>query len=112
MIEITLYDYLTEALDVPVYAEIPAAKPATYVTFEKTGSSLSNHIYSSMFAVQSYAPTLLGAAELNEVVKQAMLAAPETVSEITSVDLNSDYNYTDPGTAQYRYQAVYDIYHY
>ena len=112
MIEITLYDYLRQALDVPVFTEIPADKPERYVTMEKTGSSLENHIYSATFAIQSYAGSLLGAAELNESVKGAMLMAPVSVSDIISVSLNSDYNYTDPGTAQYRYQGVFDIYHY
>lgn len=111
MIEITLYDYLKTMLDVPVYMEIPAEKPQSYVVIEKTGSSLKHWLYTSMFAIQSYAQTLLGAAELNEAVRTAMLAA-DSLPDISRVDLNSDYNYTEPGTAQYRYQAVFDIYHY
>ena len=111
MIEITLYEYLNEVLDVPAYMEIPAQKPASYVVLEKTGSRLSNMLYTSMFAIQSYAPTMLGAAQLNEAVKAAMLAAA-SLPDISGVDLNSDYNYTDAGTTNYRYQAVFDIYHY
>ena len=112
MIEITIYEYLRDALDIPVYTEIPADKPTRYVALEKTGSSLSNHFWTSMYAIQSYGTSLLDAAQINQQVIAAMLAAPDTVDDITRVDLNSDYNYTEPGTAQYRYQAVFDIYHY
>jgi len=34
------------------------------------------------------------------------------LNEIGKVKLNSDYNFTDTVTKQYRYQAVYDISHY
>ena len=34
------------------------------------------------------------------------------LSEITRVDLNSDYNFTDETTKQPRYQAVFDLVHY
>ena len=34
------------------------------------------------------------------------------LDEIASVKLNSDYNFTDEETKQYRYQAVFDIKHY
>ena len=35
-----------------------------------------------------------------------------TLNEIVSVELNSDYNYTDTTTKEYRYQGVYNITHY
>ena len=34
------------------------------------------------------------------------------LEQIVSVSLNSDYNYTDTTTKEYRYQAVFDIVHY
>lgn len=111
MIEKVLLDYLNEALDVPVYMEIPAEHPTSFVLIEKTGSSLENHLYSAVFAIQSYAATMYEAASLNDGVKAAMLAAVE-LAEITSVSLNSDYNFTDSTTKRYRYQAVFDIFHY
>ena len=51
------------------------------------------------------------AMSLNKSVKDAMFSAV-TLDEITRVELNSDYNYTDQATKQSRYQAVFDITHY
>lgn len=111
MIEEILMDYLTGAAEVPVFLEIPENMPERFVVLEKTGSGCENHIFSATFAVQSYGPSLYEAAALNEVVKGALLYG-NTPQAITRVELNSDYNYTDPDLKRYRYQAVYDITHY
>ena len=108
MIEKTVLAYLSETLAVPVYMEIPADPPQTFVVLEKTGSSRTNRVTSATFAAQSYAPSMLQAAELNELVKTAfdgMIALPE----IGGVSLNSDYNFTDSRTKKYRYQCVYVV---
>jgi len=111
MIETLLRDYLGAALAVPVFMEIPANPPESYVVLDKTGSGAEDHIFSATVAAQSYGRTLYEAATLNEEVKGLMLygALPQ---EISSVKLNSDYNYTDPKSKRYRYQAVYNITHY
>ena len=111
MIEITIRKYLADTLNIPVYMERPSDAPSTYCLLEKTGSSEHNRILSSTFAVQSYAPSLLGAAQLNESVKVAMDSI-DTLDEIGSCTLNSDYNYTNASTKEYRYQAVFDLTHY
>lgn len=112
MIEKILLDYLNEALQVPVYMEIPSPMPSSqFVVLEKTGGGMENHIFSATMAVQSYGQSLLAAAELNELVKSALLYG-SVPQEISSVTLNSDYNYTDPDLRVPRYQAVYDITHY
>lgn len=112
MIEKTIFDYLTaELAPVPVYMEQPKNKPGTFVVVEKTGSGRTNFINTATFAVQSYAPTMIAAAELNESVKMVMDNAVE-LGDITASRLNSDYNYTDTTTKSYRYQAVYDVTHY
>lgn len=111
MIEKTVYDYLSQVIDVPVYMEEPKNKPDTFVVIEKTGSSKENYIEESTFALQSYATTLFKAAELNVLVKKAMddlIVCPE----VSRSKLNSDYNFTDDSTKRYRYQAIYDIVHY
>ena len=111
MIEKTILDYLNSQLTVPVYMEIPPDPPELFVVIERTSGGMENWINRSMFAIQSYAPTLYEAAELNELVKEAMLQAV-TLQELASVRLNSEYNYTDTSTKQYRYQGVYDVVHY
>lgn len=111
MIEKIVYDYLSEALTVPVRLEVPENPPERFVLLEKTGSGVENHIYSATIAVQSWAETLFEAAELNEQVKAAMDEIVR-LPEICRCRLNSDYNFTDTATKRYRYQAVFDIVHY
>lgn len=108
MVEKKVLDWLESQLSVPVCMERPFDVPGSYVIVEKTGSSMENYIYSVTIAVQSYASTLLGAAQLNELVKAAMFAML-SLDAVSSVKLNSDYNYTDTATKSYRYQAVFDI---
>lgn len=108
MVELTIYDYLKDALDVPVYMMRPEDVPDEYVILEKTGSSVTDHIQSAVFAVQSYAPTLYAAAVLNEAVKTAMDDALN-LTDISKVTLNSDYNFTDPSAKQPRYQALFEV---
>lgn len=111
MIEKIVYDYLSEALTVPVRLEVPENPPERFVLLEKTGSGVENHIYSATIAVQSWAETLFEAAALNEQVKEAMDCIVR-LPEVCSCRLNSDYNFTDTATKRYRYQAVFDIVHY
>lgn len=111
MIELSLKKFLDGHLSVPSFFEVPAKAPKKYVVIEKTGSSKVNYISSATVAFQSYADSLFEAALLNDEVKAVVEKLIE-LNEITSVRLNSDYNFTDPTTKQYRYQAVYDIGHY
>lgn len=111
MIEKTILDHLNAKLAVPALMEKPDPAPAEYVLIEKTGSSKTNRLPSSTFTFQSYASSLYGAAQLNELVKAAVESLV-TLNEIGKVKLNSDYNRTDTTTKNYRYQAVYDISHY
>lgn len=108
MIEKMILDYLASQLTVPVYMELAAHPPETFVLVEKTGSSRSNRIESATVAIQSWAGSMYDAAALNEMVKAAMDEMPDT-ENVGSVRLNSDYNFTDTATKRYRYQAVYDI---
>lgn len=111
MIEKVILDYLNRELDVPVYMEVPRHAPLKYVVIEKTGSSKQDFILTTMMTFKSYAPTMYLAADLNESVKAAMDNAA-VLPEISKSQLNSDYNYTNTQTKSYRYQAVYDIWHY
>ena len=108
MIETIVLDYLSSVLPEPCSLEVPERPPALFVVLEKTGSSSENYINTASFAVQSYAPSLFEAAELNERVKAAMDDLIQ-LPDIFSSDLDSDYNFTDTSTKRYRYQAVYDI---
>lgn len=114
MVEVTVLNYLEDELTVPCAMQEPANKTPgndRFVILEKTGSSKTNHIYTATFAIQSYAPTLYEAAQLNEEVKSAMYDII-TLDEITRVSLISDYAFTKESTKQPRYQAVFELTHY
>ena len=112
MIEKTIYDYLDRKLSTDVHMQRPEDPATEYVLIEKTGSSKENHISRATMAFQSCAGTLYAAATLNETVKAAIESMPGELAEIGSVQLNSDYNYSDTASKQYRYQAIYVITHY
>ena len=114
MIEKVILDYLSGALDVPVYMEMPEDTTVPAVLIEKTGGLSRNRVYESTVAIQTYGNTLYDAAELNERVKEAMdnLASQP---EVSHVGLIGDYNFTNYNRSSsklYRYQAVYQISHY
>jgi hypothetical protein len=111
MIELIILNHLSSKLDVTVSLEKPSAQTEAYVVLEKTSSGKSNHLPSATFAFQSYADSLYNAAVLNEKVKAAVESLID-LNEIRGLDLNSDYNFTDTTTKEYRYQAVYDIRYY
>lgn len=110
MIELVIQNYLTEHLSVPSFLERDKSVKE-FVLFEKTSSSKRDHVTSATFAFQSYAKSLYEAAKLNEELKQVVEQMIE-LSEISSISLNSDYNFTDTQIKEYRYQAVFDINYY
>lgn len=111
MIEIIMLEYLNQVLDVPAYMERPERAPKQYVLLERTSGNRRNKICSAAIAIQSIAPTLYQAALLNEAVKAAM-EQTITMPAISSAKLDTDYNFTDTTTREYRYQAVYDLTYY
>jgi len=111
MIEEIIRNYLTGA-GVTAYMEIPEGGGVPpYIVIERTGGGEENHIRSATVAIQSYAETLYGAAQLNEQVL-ALMEDITLLPEVSACELNSDYNYTDTTKKIYRYQAVYDLVYY
>lgn len=114
MIEETIIGYLISKTSAGknVFAEKPKNPPAKFVIIEKTGGRFSNRISNATIAIQSVSKaSMLDAMTLNEEVKNNMDAIVE-LDSIGSCYLNSDYNFTDQETKEYRYQAVFDITHY
>lgn len=106
MIEKIIIEYLNRYIR--AYLEMPKNIPERFVLVEKTGGSRENCINRATVAVQSYAGSLTGAAELNEEIKEAMLKMTE-LETIGSCELNTDAYFPDTTTKKYRYQAVFDI---
>ena len=113
MIEQIILDYFESIQDFPVtpYVMRPENAPTSYIIIERTGGSSTNKIKSATIAIQSYAPTLLDAATLNEAVKEAMEDII-TLDSISSCRLQNDYNFTNTATKQPRYQAVFNLTYY
>ena len=114
MIEAEVYQYMQTELNadnIPCYMTRPENATAPYVLIEKTGGSSKNHVKRATFAFQSYAPTLLQAAEVNELVKEAATNLTE-ITEVYGTRYITDYNFTNPADKIPRYQAVFDIYYY
>jgi len=111
MIEQTVIDYLSDY--VPTYAEEPETPPASglYCVVEKTGGGGDTGIRDATLAVQCYAPTLAGAAQLCEYVI-AQMRGLTALPGVSRCKLNSSYNYTDDRKKRYRYQAVYAVVYY
>lgn len=110
MIITKLIAYLTANLDVFVGLEAPE-QTTGYVLIDQTGSNTRNHITTTTIAVQSYGASLYEALMLNERVKAVILGFVEE-NEVASVKLETDYNFTNTETKQYRWQAVFQITHY
>lgn len=111
MLETVILDYVSAALSVPVRMEIPADPPTRYVVLKRSGRGRENGLESANLIADSYAESLLEALKLNERVK-TVLDSLDTLDEISSVELATDYPSVDTNNKQYRYQAVYEIYHY
>ena len=112
MIAKELLDFLNAdtILDTPAYMEVPTAL-TDFIILDQTGTSTTNHITTTTIAVQSYGATLWDAMQLNEKVKAAMKRFAE-LDIVTRVELQTDYNFTNTITKQYRWQAVFEITHY
>lgn len=111
LIETTILNHLSAVLPEPVYMEEPPNPGTAFYVLEKTGSGKTDQICRSTFALQSYAPSLHEAALMNSAGKAAMEGSA-ALSAVTAALLNSDYNFTNTAKKRYRYQAVFDIYHY
>ena len=112
MIAKDLLDFLNndETLNTPAYMEVPKAL-TDFILLDQTGTSTTNHITTTTIAVQSYGKTLWDAMQLNEKVKDAMQQFVWQ-DNVARVELETDYNFTNTETKQYRWQAVFQITHY
>ena len=110
MIEEIILNYLREN-GFPCFMSVPENPSGNFCVLEKTGSGCDEGIYTATLAVQSYGGTDYEAARLNHRVVQAMQAA-DTLPEVVSCDLVTDYNFPDTTRKRPRYQAVFSITHY
>jgi hypothetical protein len=109
MIEQILYDYLSEALDVPVHTERPITPPTRYILIEKVGAECVNHINSAVVTIRSHGTSLLDAASIDAELREKMLYGILERSDVYGVRLNTSTNFTDEDAKKYRYQSLFEI---
>lgn len=109
MIESIVRDFLEER-GFEVYTE-EQDSVEKYLVIERTKDECVDYLYTSTLTVTSYGTSMYEAAELCEEVIEAMQFIVEK-DEVTDCALESDYNYTNTYTMQYRYQAVFAVSHY
>ena len=112
LIEAIVISHLASELKTDnVFAERPEDPPAQYYVIEKTSAGKKNHVSRATVAVQSISSgSMLEAAQMSKDVEKAMECLI-SVANVSAVRLNSAYNFTNPETKEYRYQAVFDIYY-
>ena len=108
IIELAVKDYLTQKQTTPAFMEVPETPPGTYIVVEKEGSSTENHVHTDSVTVLSHAPSLYEAMTLNQSLKPIMEGMVE-LPNVSRVELETDYQYTDPRNKTYRYKADYYI---
>ena len=110
-IEEIICNFLTERLTNCIAKPERGERPYGRMVFvERTGGN-GRFIRNTTVAIQSYETSMYKAAKLNDDVVSAMNNIVE-LPQICRCDLNSNYNFTDTETKEYRYQAVFDIKHY
>lgn len=112
MIEITVRNYLLGknlSVGTDIYLETPETLPDEYLLIEKTGSGKTNQISQAMIVIKSISSkSLYRSMSINEEVKEAMEGIIYA-EDIFACELNSDYNFTNTTTKEYRYQAVFNL---
>ena len=96
--EAKLIAYLHEKTGLPVSNTKEAGRTSEeYILVQRTNGSRVNKIDSRTYAIQSISSiSKLRAAQIDEPY-------------ISKCGLNSDYDFTDANTKEFRYQSVYDI---
>ena len=110
MIEAILIDKLTTAIQgVPVFVMFPDAMPqGNFIVLDRIGTTKENYVTSYTIAIQSYGATALSAAELNELVIEAMEEMLED-DRFSRIHLNTSNMFTDTTRKLPRYQSTFEI---
>lgn len=112
MIEKLLIAYLNNEMDVPVYAEKPIKDiPSQYIVLRLIDSGIVNKINAATVSFESYAESLLQAAELNDKLQEKLFDAI-TLDEISSSTLGGSSRNIDIQTKAYCYESIFNFYYY
>ena len=110
MIEKNIMDYLVDC-GFDAFCESPPNPPDTYVVVDKIAEREESKMRFCTIAIQSNAPTMLDAMELNDEITDCMLNIV-ALRKYGSCKLDNSYPYTNTQLKQYRYQSVFEIVYY
>lgn len=107
-VEAALIQFLASELSVPVSAEVPADRPASFVTVERVGGPASEFVDRGSYAVQAWALSRFDASVLAGTIRN-ILPYFATEVGVAHVGIDSMYPWPDPESRQSRYQVLVDV---
>lgn len=113
MIEVTIYNHLKTALNIPVYTEYPvnANELDEFVVVSKIDGGVMDHIKAATILCEIYADGMYNCAALAEIVKEKMFEAT-MLDDISAVKLGSDRPNNDLVRKEYKYECIFNLFHY
>lgn len=90
----------------PAFGEIPADRPSSFVTVERTGGQRTQVMDYPTFAVQCWAGSRAEAADFAELVRDRLVRGFALHPRVASCDVASLYNFPDLESGQARYQLT------
>ncbi len=112
MIEVAIRNYLAQIMNpVEVLMEQPKNPPTEYVLLQLVDSGYFNKVDAATFFVTVRSDTLYKAAQLRDLVKDALF---DVISEdfITNSTLGGESAQTDPANHVYQYELTFNFYYY
>lgn len=98
--------WLNAHLTEPVSADIPATRPAEFVTVERTGGRATREMDYPTWAVQCWSTSRAKAAVLALKVSDLLLHDLPLESAVADISVTAMYNFPDPDSSHARYQLV------
>lgn len=112
MIEKILIAYLNNVMNVPVYAEKPIKDiPSQYIVLRQIDGGMINKINAATISFESYAESLVQAAELNDELQEKLFDVI-ILDEISSSTLGGSSRSIDIQTKSYCYESIFNFYFY
>lgn len=111
MIEKILISHLKEVLPAPIYAEKPINPPSEFVVLQKISGGSENKISAATISFESYSTSLQKAAELDEIVQEAVNNTT-SLDEISGVHLGGESSNIDQVSKSYCYESIFNFYYY
>lgn len=99
---------LMDATGIPAFLEVPEKRPDEFITVEQTGTGGTKFARIYYLAVQSWAMDRRLAAEIADLVEEAVYDLDEEPN-IFYPKATSTYRFPDPDSKQDRYQTTVEL---